>query len=158
MENKYELRMYGLVAYQLCGTIHAGIQYQHAVVEYGLKNFNTDEYQKWAKIDKTSIILNGGTTNLNKEKPGTLNQYLSKLKEIGIEVVEFYEPDLGDQLTAIVFILDERVFNREEYPDLIFNDPISYNSWKIKFNDTEENVKKIIQLRELLDPKKVKLA
>ena len=30
--------MYGLVAYQLSGTIHAGIQYGHAVVEYGLRN------------------------------------------------------------------------------------------------------------------------
>ena len=26
-------------------------------------------------------------------------------------------PDLGDQLTAVVFLVDERVFNRELYPD-----------------------------------------
>ena len=34
-DNFLEYRMYGLVNYQLCGTIHAGIQFGHAVVDYG---------------------------------------------------------------------------------------------------------------------------
>jgi hypothetical protein len=32
---------------------------------------------------------------------------------------EFYEPDLGDQLTAFVFLVDERVFNRTLYLDFV---------------------------------------
>ena len=77
MELKY--RMYGLVNYQLSG-IQKGIQFGHAVVEYGLKYFNTDEYKRWANFDKTFIILNGGTTNENPDKLGTLQQHAISLK------------------------------------------------------------------------------
>jgi hypothetical protein len=42
---------------------------------------------------------------------------LVKLNENNVLTSEFYEPDLGDQLTAVVFLVDERVFNRELYPD-----------------------------------------
>ena len=34
-----------------------------------------------------------------------------------IDFATFNEPDLGDQLTSVVFIVDERVFNRKKYPD-----------------------------------------
>jgi hypothetical protein len=118
-----EYRMYGLVAYQLSGTIHAGIQFGHAVVEYqqnvkGLAPYESI-YNKWAKTDKTFIILNGGTTNNNSEKMGSLNQHLASFYFNGIITSEFYEPDLGDQLTAFVFLVDERVFNRTLYPDFV---------------------------------------
>ena len=63
MKNNLELRMYGLVNYQLSGTIHAGIQFGHGVVEYTQKHFRDKDYQEWAKNRKTFIILNGGTTN-----------------------------------------------------------------------------------------------
>ena len=116
-----EYRMYGLVAYQLSGTIHAGIQFGHAVVEYqqNVRNLPPHDaiYNKWAQKDKTFIILNGGTTNINPDKLGTLNQNLAALYFNGVLTSEFYEPDLGDQLTAVVFLVDERVFNRELYPD-----------------------------------------
>lgn len=116
-----EYRMYGLVAYQLSGTIHAGIQFGHAVVEYqqnikGLSNLEKI-YDKWAKQDKTFIILNGGTTNNTLDKLGTLNQHLRTLTDNGVATSVFHEPDLGDQLTAVVFLVDERVFNRTLYPD-----------------------------------------
>jgi hypothetical protein len=39
------------------------------------------------------------------------------LREAGIVCQSFYEPDLGDQLTAVVFLVDERVFNKTLYPD-----------------------------------------
>lgn len=116
-----EYRMYGLVNYQLSGTIHAGIQFGHAVVDYGqsIKGMGKveDVYNKWANEDKTFIILNGGTTNINPNKLGGLNQHLITLKNNGVLCKDFYEPDLGDQLTAICFLVDERVWNKELYED-----------------------------------------
>ena len=110
-------RMYGLVAYQLSGTIHAGIQYGHAVIEYGLKKQGeSNNFLDWAENDKTFIILNGGTTNDNQGRLGSLNTHLETLKSMGIKVATFHEPDLGDQLTAVVFLVDERVWDEEKYP------------------------------------------
>jgi hypothetical protein len=115
-----EYRMYGLVPYNL-SPIQQGIQFGHAVVEYqqNVRNLPPHEaiYYKWAKKDKTFIILNGGTTNNTIDRLGSLNQHLVKLNENNVLTSEFYEPDLGDQLTAVVFLVDERVFNRELYPD-----------------------------------------
>ena len=123
-----EYRMYGLVAYQLCGTIHAGIQFGHAVVEYGrnTKDLGQPEriYNQWADNDKTFIILNGGTTNNNPDKLGSLNQHYNLITE-KTRTAFFCEPDLGDQLTAFVFLVDERVWNRELYPDFI---PVDYHA------------------------------
>ena len=125
LDHKDELRMYGLVAYQLSGTIHAGIQFGHAVVEYGLKhgksnviNDKVDTYTQWARNDKTFIILNGGTTNsrlIDGVPFGSLNQHVITLREMGIATAEFYEPDLGEQLTATVFIVPKQVYNKKEY-------------------------------------------
>lgn len=116
-----EYRMYGLVNYQLAGTVHSGIQFGHAVVEYGqlVKDLPPYEkiYNKWAQKDKTFIILNGGTTNNNPNSLGTLNNHMLTLEANDVKFAEFYEPDLGDQLTAVVFLVDERVFNRELYPE-----------------------------------------
>ena len=115
-----EYRMYGLVPYNL-SPIQQGIQFGHAVVEYqqNTRNLPPHEsiYYKWAKNDKTFIILNGGTTNNTIDRLGSLNQHLVKLNDNGVLTSEFYEPDLGDQLTAVVFLVDERVFNRELYPE-----------------------------------------
>lgn len=117
-----EYRMYGLVPYNL-SPIQQGIQFGHAVVEYSLniKDLEPSQaiYNKWAKNDKTFIILNGGTTNTNLERFGSLNQHLAILESNGIVTCDFYEPDLGDQLTAVVFLVDERVFNRTIYPDFV---------------------------------------
>lgn len=80
----------------------------------------TTEYKpsnKWADIDKTVIILNGGTTNNNPERLGTLNKHLNNLNDNGIVVQSFHEPDLNNALTAICFLVDERVWNRELYLD-----------------------------------------
>ena len=118
---KLELRMYGLVPYNI-SPIQQAIQFGHAVVEYGQKFKNDDIYNNWADNWKTFIILNGGTTNhktsLEDGLPfGSLNNHLLTLMDNGIEFAQFNEPDLGDQLTAVVFIVDERVFNRRKYPD-----------------------------------------
>jgi hypothetical protein len=112
-----EYRMYGFVPYNI-SPIQQGIQFGHAVVEYSNVHFKDKDYQKWAKEDKTFIILNGGTTNLDKKSKhyGTLNQHRDTLKEMGIKFAEFHEPDLGNQLTAVVFLVDNRVFDRKNYP------------------------------------------
>lgn len=129
MSNKLELRMYGLVPYNI-SPIQQAIQFGHAVVEYGQKMkklpFNdievTKKYDDWADNWKTFIILNGGTTNhktsLEDGLPfGSLNNHLLTLMDNDVEFASFNEPDLGDQLTAVVFIVDERVFNKKKYPD-----------------------------------------
>ena len=122
MEN-LELRMYGLVPYNI-SPIQQSIQFGHAVVEYGQEFKNTEIYNVWADKWKTFIILNGGTTNIRLGEDGlplgTLNHHLLELENNGMEFAVFHEPDLGDQLTAIVFIVDERVFNKEKYPDFDF--------------------------------------
>jgi hypothetical protein len=131
MTEKLELRMYGLVPYNI-SPIQQGIQYGHAVVEYTNKYFGDEEYQKWSKVDKTFIILNGGTTNNNESQLGTMNQYLQTLVDNEIKIETFHEPDLGNQLTAIVFLVDERVFNRIKYPDFETSVLGALNTWKYK--------------------------
>ena len=134
MEKKLELRMYGLVPYNI-SPIQQGIQFGHAVVEYGqrVKGLNTleEQYNNWAYNHKTFIILNGGTTNNNPNSLGSLNEHLNMLANNDIVVETFNEPDLGDQLTAIVFIVDERVFNKELYPDY---QPLTFDNSDVKFD------------------------
>jgi hypothetical protein len=116
IRKKLTYRMYGLVAYQL-SEIQKGIQFGHAVVEYGLEFGNSPEYQKWAKEDKTFIILNGGTTNTrydeNDDHIGSLNNHRQLLSDEEVQFRSFFEPDLGDQLTAVVFLVDDRVFDKK---------------------------------------------
>jgi hypothetical protein len=131
MNEKLELRMYGLVPYNI-SPIQQAIQFGHAVVEYGQmvklpQSMNKMDinspfiYDSWASQWKTFILLNGGTTNHRNNDDGlpfgSLNQHVLKLDEMKIDFATFHEPDLGDQLTAVVFIVDERVFNRKKYPD-----------------------------------------
>lgn len=126
MEEKLELRMYGIVPYNI-SDIQKAIQFGHAVVEYGQmvkKTGDTELYDDWADNWKTFIILNGGTSNhsVNRyhdgEFTGSMETNLATLDEIGIPNATFNEPDLNDMLSAVVFIVDERVFNRKKYPDL----------------------------------------
>lgn len=119
----YEYRMYGFVAYNL-GTIHKGIQFAHAVAEYARYYNLTPDYINWFVNHKTMVILDGGTTNDSglvgkyDREVGTLNQiHINLFGKEKVNVGVFYEEDLGDQLTAICFIADERVFNLDKYPD-----------------------------------------
>jgi len=118
MREKVKYRMYGLVPYNI-SPIQQGIQFGHAVVEYGLEygHKSDDPYLQWARNDKTFIILNGGTTNRNEDHWGTLNQSVLELGRLRVQYTTFYEPDLGDQLTAIVFLVDERVWDKDKYPE-----------------------------------------
>ena len=169
MNGNLELRMYGLVPYNL-SPIQQGIQYGHAVQEYNNDIFDSIEgavsneekreiykFEQWRKEDKTFIILNGGTTNTNLDHLGTLNSHRLTLREHGIKIADFYEPDLGDQLTAVVFLVDERVFNKEKWPDyngLFHGDgtpnAYDYNEWKNKFTTYVVDQDRIVFLREFL--------
>ncbi len=169
MHNNLELRMYGLVPYQLMG-IQQGIQYGHATDEFALRVIKTlmgngnvpkediERYVDWLENWKTYIVLNGGTTNNRIENGlyvGTLNNHRETLDKNGVFNVTFNEPDLGDQLTGVVFIVDERVFLKDEnkkyvyldFEDWVFENPNHYIStinrndkWIIK--SLRENTKK----------------
>jgi len=169
-EKYLELRMYSLVPYNLLG-IQMGIQHEHSntdfVVKYVIDPDEMDEqYVRWAKEWKTSILLNGGTSNEGHKVRqgfreimyiGSMQQHLAKLKEANVKVSTFYEPDLNSMLTGISFIVDERVFNKKLYkdyvetpfnPEVISTDDIirweednkkNYASWVIKMGG-EKNV------------------
>ena len=153
--NKLEQRMYGLVPYNL-SPIQQGIQFGHAVVEYSLNHYSYTEqkgsnpYSQWAHNDKTFIILNAGTTNDNIINPGTLNIAQAELHAMGVELATFNEPDLGDQLTAVVFLVDERVWNKEKYPEYdeaFSHGPSEKNYYKELFG---EDAEKIVEMRRFL--------
>lgn len=121
-EKPLELRMYFFTIYQLTG-MQAGIQSGHAALEYARMYGDTDLFKEFVNEHKTWVILNGGTTNDERDfegiPEGTLNQIGDKLNENDIEFSFFREPDLNNALTALCFICDERVFNRKDYPDFI---------------------------------------
>ena len=121
MREKVKYRMYGLVPYNI-SPIQQGIQFGHAVVEYSIGRYGShDDYIQWAKEDKTFIILDGGTTNDNEERLGSLNKSVRRLEDICIPYATFNEADLGDQLTAVVFLVDDRVWDKEKYPEYDLN-------------------------------------
>lgn len=109
MEEQFEQKMYSLVLYQL-KPIHQGIQSQHAITEYAEKYFSDPQYRRWATKDKTTIILNAGGSN-------ELADAIFKLHQNEISYTPFYEPDLFDCPTAVCFLVDERVWNKEKYPE-----------------------------------------
>jgi hypothetical protein len=163
--------MYGLVPYNI-SPIQQAIQYGHAVVEYAQLYFYDYEYQTWASHDKTFIILNGGTTNWNLDSLGTLNSHRISLEENGIKLATFNEPDLGDQLTAVVFLVDDRVWDKKNWPDYVMNHENAsltlekvrngedsrliresfqdWQDWKSKFSEDHEEAMMIVWLRDFL--------
>lgn len=138
MINKKELRMYGFVSYNI-SPIQQAIQFGHAVVEYQLEHDCVEEnmklYNDWAKNWKTFIILNGGTTS-EETFEQSLEDDFDELDLAGLQYCErmliklkiksatFREPDLNNATTAVVFILDEEVFNYKKYP--------KYEDWVVK--------------------------
>ncbi len=161
--DKRTYRMYGFVPYNI-SPIQQGIQFGHAVQEYNnlmidctVSNALHNTFNQWRNVDKTFIILNGGTTNSNPEKLGTLNKLLLDIFDADILCASFSEPDLGDQLTAFVFLVDDRVFDRETWPDyrgICYADgtpeATEFWNWKMKFSDNEDEANRIVFLRNLL--------
>lgn len=125
LENELELRMYFFVPYNI-SPIQQGIQSGHAMGNYALtygRNNPTHIIWDFLEIHKTWIILNGGTTNHERDfesiPVGNLNKIADLLLDKDIEFSYFIEPDLNQALSAVCFIADERVFNKKGYPDFI---------------------------------------
>lgn len=124
-EKTLEKRLYFFVPYQLTG-IQQAIQAGHAALEYAHRYKNDPDYVDFVENWKTWIILNGGTTNSDRDftgiSQGTLNQIADQLS-LGdgisdpIKFAYFEEPDLNNALTAVCFLADERVFNYMDFPD-----------------------------------------
>lgn len=119
---KLEWRMYGITPYNI-SEIQKGIQFGHAVQEYNNimfddKSIERDGFDKWRTNDKTFMVMNGGTTNddISDKFYGSINRSLEKLKSMGITIGVFREPDLGNQVSAVVFLADERCFKKKPYP------------------------------------------
>lgn len=124
-ENTLEKRMYFLVMYNL-SDIQKGIQAGHAAIEYSNKYGSNKEYKNWALEHKTFIILNGGTSNDGlvscfgePVQTGTMQDHVEALRDNDIDFAIFREPDANAALTALAFIVDERVFNHKDYPTFI---------------------------------------
>jgi hypothetical protein len=125
--------MYSLVPYNLLG-IQMGIQHEHSNTDFVVKHIlnsvkvPNERYIRWAKEWKTSILLNGGTSNEGHNVRhgfrdvwyvGSMQDHLKKLKAADVTLSTFYEPDLNSMLTSISFIVDERVFNKNIYKDFV---------------------------------------
>ena len=52
--------MYSLVLRQL-SPIQKGVQSAHSIVEYINRYYKSSEYIQWVNVDKTIIMLDGGT-------------------------------------------------------------------------------------------------
>lgn len=165
LEHKDDFRMYGLVPYNI-SPIQQGIQFGHALQEYNnyfINNLINDKkeieaFESWRLFGKTFIILNGGTTNdriINGDFFGSLNKFKKELDENGVLNAIFKEPDLGEQLTAIVFLVPKEVYNKKEFPDFLeyvkMNSEFNYDFFKeieeeyksgLFSNSTNENVYK----------------
>lgn len=136
--------MYILVPYNI-SPIQQGIQAGHAVEQYRVKYPDDKVYEDYVKNWKTWMVMNGGTTNSNRDLDtciavGTLNQDLDTLSDAGIQVGTFIEPDLNDALTAVCFVCDERVFNKTDYPD--------FKDWLLDNTDDREEWKLIKKSKE----------
>lgn len=142
-----EYRMYFLLLYSL-SDIQKGIQAMHSCIEYSLKYEKDKDYQKWSNIDKTVILLSGGTTNDNDKNLGSLQEHINLLKENNIKFAEFREPDLNNSLVSIAILVPEQVYNKIKYPDYINHEQeyksnkgiIGLSSCDIFYNDMEYNI------------------
>ena len=124
-EKELELRMYFFVPYNI-SPIQQGIQAGHALGRHCLRYGRHDpQHIIWDFLEKweTWIILNGGTTNDERDfemiPAGSLNLIGDQLQDNDIEFAYMVEPDLNHALTALSIIVDERVFNRKDYPDFV---------------------------------------
>lgn len=122
-EKVLEMRMYFFTLGNI-SNIYKGIQAGHSALRYA-RLFAADNPEVWDFVDnhETWIILNGGTTNETRDfdgnAEGTMNQIADQLQANDIMFSYFIEPDLNNALSALCFLLDERVFNYKDYPNFV---------------------------------------
>lgn len=140
-------RMYSLVLRQL-SPIQKGVQSSHSIVEYINKFYKSTEYIQWVNVDKTIIMLDGGTYPEMQECRNTL-------ADLGVPYAAFYEKELGRIVTSISFIVEDKVWDSEAYP--AYEEDIDDHS-----SESEEPVwlimmggKRNLKLRNFLKSKKV---
>ncbi len=111
-------RMYFFVPYNI-SDIQKGIQAGHCAEQYAKYYHSSKDWQEYVSKDKTWMIMNGGTTNKSKDplKRGSLNLLMDSIMENHIPSTVFYEPNLNDGLSAICFLVDEKVYDFEIYPN-----------------------------------------
>jgi hypothetical protein len=158
-------KMYFLVVNSLAN-LNKGIQCGHAALEYSVKYSESEDFKRFVFYDKTWVILNGGTSNhiyhdktienkiangtqikvafdeTNESSIGSMEKSWNFLQENKIESVYFIEPDTNNMMTAICFLVPNRVFNRQEFPD--------FDKWIVNplLNETLSPIEKI-QLKEI---------
>jgi len=158
MRRRY--KMYGIVCDNI-SSLQKGVQFSKSLVEYSIKYGDKEPYKIWAKGDKSIAIYNGGSTNSRRfdgKYVGTINRYLDELNNNRIESVSFYEKNMGDQLTSICLLLDDRVWDTEKFNDYDGpwrdnNQPyqIPYEKWRSKFGEEEEEIDRIFFLRKFFN-------
>ena len=111
-------RMYSLVLKQL-SPMQKGIQSTHSIVEYANKFHKLTEYIQWVNVDKTIVVLDGGTYPEMKECRDII-------ASSGIPYMAFYEKDLGNILTSISFLVEDKIWDTKLYP--AYEDELDENS------------------------------
>lgn len=157
MKDERRYKMTGWTARSLSDK-QIGIQFGHAVVRYIKKNFSMPQCTKWIEFDETFVILNGGSTNNNPERLGELNLIVETLKQNRIIHETFTEINIGDQLTAVVILVDDRVWDRKKWPDFTstslpeqeFSYKMELEEWKNRFSDCKDKIDEILFLRNFL--------
>ena len=120
-------RMICIVPRHLSG-IASGIQALHAVVEYSIKFNETLEWKKWSKRSKTLVLLESHTTQ-------QLDEVFEELKgKLKYPVAKFIEPDLGDAVTAICFLIGQSVWDTKSFPDGDSMEDLALRRIKNQFN------------------------
>lgn len=141
-------RMYSLVLRQL-SPIQKGVQSSHSIVEYIHKFHKSTEYIQWVNVDKTIIMLDGGTYQEMKECRDTL-------ADLGVPYAAFYEQDLGNLITSISFLVEDKIWDSKIYPayeeELEDNSSESDPVWLIEMGG-----KRNLELRKFLSSKRLSM-
>ena len=125
------MRMYHLVMYNLSG-IQKGIQAGHSALEYVREHGNTKKYKDFIENHKTFILLDGGGSM-------EMGKHLAQLKFLDVRHSHFVEPDLNNSISAITFLVDERIYAGVVIPDEYDEDRVFYDDGftPMNFHDGE---------------------
>lgn len=103
-ENDHLLKMVVLVRREILPLVHAGVQAGHAVAEFIFYHPN-ENTRRWVVSDRTLIYLEA----TEKEIHEMMEFFASK----SLNYQPFYEPDMGNALTAVAFQPIETQYSRE---------------------------------------------